>query len=124
MKTPLRFVNGIDTGIIASTIAQDTFKTYMHGLGTNSASVRAGIVSAFGSAGSASSIDKISRRWTLLLGSVVRVVGTVLQTAAQNPAMMIVGRALSAFSIGMVYPTAPFTWPRSRHQKIEDFSSA
>ncbi|KAH8172177.1 sugar transporter domain-containing protein [Sarocladium implicatum] len=107
------FVYGIDTGIIASTIAQKTFKSYMYGESMKNVSIQAGVVSgyyagsAFGSAGSAYSMDKISRRWTLLLGSCVSIVGAVLQTAAVNPAMMIIGRALSGFSTGMVYPTAP-----------------
>ncbi|KAF7558182.1 hypothetical protein G7Z17_g78 [Cylindrodendrum hubeiense] len=107
------FVNGIDTGIIASTIAQDTFKSYMYGPAMENVALKGGIVSgyyagyAFGSGGAAYCMDKISRRWTLLFGAVVSVLGAVLQTAAQNPAMMIVGRALSGFSSGMVYPTAP-----------------
>ncbi|KAF9875420.1 MFS monosaccharide transporter [Colletotrichum karsti] len=94
------FVYGIDTGIIASTIAQKTFKLYMYGSSLNNASVRAGIVSgyyagyAFGSGGSAYSMDKISRRWTLLLGATASVIGAILQTAAMNPAMMIVGLAM------------------------------
>lgn len=104
---------GIDTGIIASTIAQKTFKLYMYGSSLDNASVRAGIVSgyyagyAFGSGGSAYTMDRISRRWTLLLGATASVIGAILQTAAVNPAMMIVGRAFSGFSTGMVYPTAP-----------------
>ncbi|KAJ3536404.1 hypothetical protein NM208_g6729 [Fusarium decemcellulare] len=107
------FVYGIDTGIIASTIAQETFKSYMYGPAMENVSARAGIVSgyyagyAFGSGGSAYCMDKMSRRWTLLFGSVASVIGAILQTAAQNPAMMIVGRAFSGFSTGMVYPTAP-----------------
>ncbi|KAK7446489.1 hypothetical protein Landi51_07436 [Colletotrichum acutatum] len=107
------FVYGIDTGIIASTIAQTTFKLYMYGPSMDNVSVRAGIVSgyyagyAFGSGGSAYCMDKLSRRWTLLFGACVSVAGAVLQTAAMNPAMMIVGRAFSGFSTGMVYPTAP-----------------
>ncbi|TDZ23974.1 Sugar transporter STL1 [Colletotrichum orbiculare MAFF 240422] len=52
-------------------------------------------------------MDKISRRWTLLLGSCVSVAGIALQTAAVNPEMMIIGRAFSGFSTGCVYPTAP-----------------
>lgn len=85
----------------------------MYGSTVENASIRAGIVSgyyagsAFGSAGSAYTMDKISRRWTLLFGTCVSVAGAVLQTAAVNPVMMIVGRALSGFSTGMVYPTAP-----------------
>ncbi|KAL0932263.1 MFS monosaccharide transporter [Colletotrichum truncatum] len=107
------FVYGIDTGIIASTIAQKTFKIYMYGSTLDNASIRAGIVSGYyagyavGSGGSAYAMDKISRRWTLLLGACASVLGAVLQTAAMNPAMMIVGRAFSGFSTGMVYPTAP-----------------
>lgn len=85
----------------------------MYGESMKNVSIQAGVVSgyyagsAFGSAGSAYSMDKLSRRWTLLLGSCVSIVGAVLQTAAVNPAMMIIGRALSGFSTGMVYPTAP-----------------
>ncbi|KAH7305947.1 general substrate transporter [Stachybotrys elegans] len=107
------FINGIDTGIIASTIAQDTFKLYMYGESMENASLRAGIVSGYyagyavGSAASAYCMDKISRRWTLFLGSVISVIGAVIQTAAINPTMMILGRALSGASSGLVYPTAP-----------------
>ncbi|KAH8667703.1 major facilitator superfamily domain-containing protein [Ilyonectria robusta] len=110
---PGRFVYGIDTGIIASTIAQATFKSYMYGPTLENVAVKGGIVSgyyagyAFGSGGAAYCMDKMSRRWTLLFGATVSVIGAILQTAAQNPAMMIVGRAFSGFSTGMVYPTAP-----------------
>lgn len=104
---------GIDTGIIASTIAQTTFKSYMYGPAADNASLAGGIVSgyyagyAFGSGGSAYTMDKLSRRWTLLVGACASVVGAVLQTGAVNPAMMIVGRAFSGFSTGITYPTAP-----------------
>ncbi|KAK1469776.1 mandelate racemase/muconate lactonizing enzyme domain-containing protein [Colletotrichum melonis] len=110
---PPGFVYGIDTGIIASTIAQTTFKSYMYGPSMDNVSVRAGIVSgyyagyAFGSGGSAYCMDKMSRRWTLLFEACIGAAGAVLQTAAVNPAMMIVIRAFSGFSTGMVYPTAP-----------------
>ena len=107
------FIYGVDTGIIASTIAQKTFKSYFYGTSLKNVSIQGGIVSgyyagyAFGSGGAAYTMDKLSRRWTLLFGSVVSVVGAILQTAAQNPAMMIIGRALSGFSTGMLYSTAP-----------------
>lgn len=85
----------------------------MYGPSLDNAPLRAGIVSgyyagyAFGSGASAYTMDKISRRWTLLLGALISLCGAILQAAAQNPAMMIVGRAMSGFSCGMVYPTAP-----------------
>ncbi|KAI0190600.1 general substrate transporter [Astrocystis sublimbata] len=107
------FLYGIDTGIIASTIAHDSFKRYMYGPGNDGGSIQAGIVSgyyagyAFGSALAAYIMDKLSRRWTLLLGCCLSLVGAILQAAAVNPAMMIVGRAFSGSSTGIVYPTAP-----------------
>ncbi|KAI0023667.1 general substrate transporter [Xylariomycetidae sp. FL0641] len=107
------FLYGIDTGIIASTIDHKSFQRYMYGPTLSNASLRAGIVSgyyagyAFGSGGSAYTMDKLSRRWTLLLGAVFSIAGAIIQAAAQNPAMMIVGRALSGCSTGLVYPTAP-----------------
>ncbi|KAH9905028.1 general substrate transporter [Xylariomycetidae sp. FL2044] len=107
------FLYGIDTGIIASTIAQDTFKSYMYGASLDNASIRGGIVTGyyagytFGSGASAYTMDRLSRRWTLLLGACMSVIGAVLQAAAQNPDMMIVGRVFSGISTGLVYPTAP-----------------
>ncbi|KAL0256767.1 hypothetical protein SLS55_009164 [Diplodia seriata] len=104
---------GLDTGIIATTIAQSTFKKYMYGPSEENSSVNGGIVSgyyagsAIGSALASWSMDSISRRWSLLLGSTVSVIGAAVQAGAVNPAMMVVGRALSGFSTGMVYSVAP-----------------
>ncbi|KAI0811336.1 general substrate transporter [Xylaria sp. FL0064] len=107
------FLYGIDTGIIASTIAHDSFKRYMYGPSMDNASIEGGIVSGYyagyavGSGAAAYTMDRISRRWTLLLACFISIIGAILQAAAVNPAMMIVGRALSGSSTGMVYPTAP-----------------
>ncbi|KAI1340169.1 general substrate transporter [Xylariaceae sp. FL0016] len=107
------FLYGLDTGIIASTIAQKTFKSYMYGPSLENVAITGGIVSGYyagsavGSAAAAYTMDACSRRWSLLIGSTVSVIGAVLQATAVNPAMMIVGRALSGFSTGMVYPVAP-----------------
>ncbi|KAI0970198.1 general substrate transporter [Xylaria arbuscula] len=107
------FLYGIDTGVIASTIAHDSFKRYMYGPSMDNASIQAGIVSGYyagyavGSGAAAYTMDRISRRWTLLLGCCLSIIGAILQAAAVNPAMMIVGRAFSGSSTGLVYPTAP-----------------
>ncbi|KAF7198364.1 High-affinity glucose transporter [Pseudocercospora fuligena] len=85
----------------------------MYGSTTTNTKLQGGIVagyyagSAVGSAAASYCMDRISRRWSLLFGSVVSVVGAVLQACAVSPAMMIVGRAFSGFSTGMVYPVAP-----------------
>lgn len=108
------FLYGLDTGIIATTIAHNSFKVYMYGLdGLENPSIEGGIVSGYyvglsiGSAMSAWSMDRLSRRWSLLLGATVSVIGAIVQAAAVHPAMMIVGRMLSGYSTGMVYAVAP-----------------
>lgn len=52
-------------------------------------------------------MDSISRRWSILLGSFVSIVGAILQATAVNIPMIIIGRAFSGFSTGMVYSVAP-----------------
>ncbi|KAI1114056.1 general substrate transporter [Nemania sp. NC0429] len=105
------FLYGLDTGIIASTIAHDSFKIYMYGNAKGNATIQALIVSgyyigyALGSGSAAYTMDRISRRWTLLLGACLSIIGAIIQAAAVNPAMIIVGRAFSGASTGIVYPT-------------------
>lgn len=85
----------------------------MYGSTTTNTKIQGGIVagyyagSAVGSAAASYCMDRISRRWSLLLGSIVSIIGAILQACAMNPAMMIIGRAFSGFSTGMVYPVAP-----------------
>lgn len=111
--TSVRFLYGLDTGIIATTIAQSSFKTYMYGPDGVDSSLNGGIVSGYyagsclGSAAASWTMDGMSRRWSLLFGSTVSVIGAAIQAGAMNPAMMIVGRAFSGFSTGMVYAVAP-----------------
>lgn len=52
-------------------------------------------------------MDNLSRRWSILLGSIVSVIGAVIQAAAMNIPMIVIGRAFSGFSTGMVYSVAP-----------------
>ncbi|CAG9977982.1 unnamed protein product [Clonostachys byssicola] len=104
---------GLDTGIIASSIAQNTFTEFFFGGAKNSAVINGGIIcgyyagSCVGSGISGWCMDRLSRRWSILLGSFVSIVGAIIQALAQNVAMMIIGRAFSGFSTGMVYSVAP-----------------
>lgn len=42
-------------------------------------------------------IEKLGRRWPILIGSCIILVGVSLQAAAQNPAMFIIGRFILGF---------------------------
>lgn len=52
-------------------------------------------------------MDKWSRRYTVLIGAVVSILGAALQAAAVNPGMMIAGRIFSGWSTGVLYSVTP-----------------
>ncbi|THV05516.1 hexose transport-related protein [Dendrothele bispora CBS 962.96] len=51
--------------------------------------------------------DVISRRWTLLLGSLICCLGTGLTTGAQNAAWMFVGRFFIGWAVGSLSAAVP-----------------
>ncbi|EAW20794.1 sugar porter family MFS transporter [Aspergillus fischeri NRRL 181] len=104
------FLFGYDSGIISSTIAQPHFIQYM---GTPSSAERGGIVSSFtgGAILGALSIsflaDRFGRRLTVFIGSVISVIGSALQGGAVNTAMLIAGRLIAGFSVGLLSAIVP-----------------
>ncbi|KDQ08044.1 hypothetical protein BOTBODRAFT_180190 [Botryobasidium botryosum FD-172 SS1] len=51
--------------------------------------------------------DKIGRKPTIMISGMVWVVGSILQSAAQNRGMLVAGRIISGFAIGMASSTVP-----------------
>lgn len=49
----------------------------------------------------------MGRIGTMRVGAIVAIVGTTLQTAAQNVAMLIVGRTIAGLAIGIIYFAIP-----------------
>ncbi|KAI8270741.1 hypothetical protein K4K58_008573 [Colletotrichum sp. SAR11_239] len=104
---------GLDTGIIATTIGQSTFKTYMYGGSQGPPALVGGIVASYYAGGCIGGLqsgwlmDKWSRRYTVLIGAVVSILGAALQAAAVNPGMMIAGRIFSGWSTGVLYSVTP-----------------
>ena len=50
---------------------------------------------------------RAGRIGTMRIGAIVAIVGTTLQTAAQNVAMLIVGRTIAGLAIGIIYFAIP-----------------
>ena len=104
------FLFGYDSGIIASTIAQPYFVSYM---GTPTPSEQGGIVSSFtgGAILGALSIsylaDALGRKRTVFVGSVISVLGCALQGGAVNIPMIIAGRLIAGFSVGLLSAVVP-----------------
>ncbi|KAF9258411.1 general substrate transporter [Marasmius fiardii PR-910] len=104
------FIFGYDTGIITTSIAHNSFKTYMK----NPNAAMTGAIVATYIAGEAIGAfmqmlfgDKLGRKGFMEMMCVVVTVGTVIQTAAQNYAMFLVGRILTGVAVGGLIGTVP-----------------
>lgn len=95
---------GYDLGVIAQVIAS---KNFTDQFGDDPAEIGA-VVSVFtggaffGALCAAPSGDRLGRKWTILIGALVFLLGGALQTSAQNIAYMMAGRAISG--LGYVAP--------------------
>ncbi|KAI8071548.1 general substrate transporter [Gongronella butleri] len=52
-------------------------------------------------------MDRWGRRWTIFVGAIVFIVGGVLQTAASQLPVLLVGRLVSGFGIGLLSTVLP-----------------
>lgn len=107
-------VIGIDLGLIATTLAQPAFNTYMFPPGTSNISSLIGAIVSIGSAGNAIGclsngvlLEKLGRRKTLVISTFFTIVGSVFQTCANGVALMIVGRCVAGIALGILNPTIP-----------------
>ncbi|GFZ51180.1 hypothetical protein JCM24511_08938 [Saitozyma sp. JCM 24511] len=106
------FLFGYDSGIISSVISSSytEFQAYMNYPSDN---VTGAIVSVFaggaffGALLAGRTADWIGRKRTIQLGSIIAIIGCTLQTAAINVAMLIVGRFVAGFSIGVLSMIVP-----------------
>lgn len=102
------------TGLIATTLAQPAFNSYMFPEGTKNVSSLIGAIVSIGSAGNVLGslsngliLEKLGRRKTLLVSTFFTIVGSVFQTAANGVPLMIVGRCVAGMALGILNPTIP-----------------
>ncbi|OBR11192.1 Hexose transporter [Colletotrichum higginsianum IMI 349063] len=104
------FLFGFDSGIITSTIALATFKSYF---GDPSDAVAAAIVSSFQGGAILGTVvnmlcsDRLGRRSTVFLGALLSVAGSALQAASGNLAALIAGRFIGGAAVGILTSTIP-----------------
>ena len=91
---------GYDSGIFSTAQAQAYFETKFH----PAPAVLGAIISTYTAGGAIGCLlswpigQRVGRRGTMRVGALVAIVGTTLQTAAQNVGMLIVGRAIAGLS--------------------------
>ncbi|KAM0079929.1 hypothetical protein ACKRZS_007908 [Fusarium odoratissimum] len=106
-------VYGVDTGIIATTIAHDSFKTYMYGSLDPKPQLTGAIVSTYyagnciGSLTSGAMMDKWGRKILVMLATLCAIIGTAIQTGSVNVGMMIAGRIIAGLATGSLLTIVP-----------------
>jgi MFS family permease len=62
-------------------------------------------------------MDSLGRRKTILIGATINLVGAVLQCSAQNLAMILVGRILAGWAVGLLSMSVPIYQSECAHPK-------
>ncbi|CRG91958.1 Facilitated trehalose transporter Tret1 [Talaromyces islandicus] len=99
-------IYGYDSGIISTTLGQSSFPSYFHKPSDN---LIGAIVSTYSGGQGIGNLlggwlgDSLGRKKTIWLASTLALIGAILQTAAVNIVMFLVGRILAGFAIGLVY---------------------
>ena len=62
-------------------------------------------------------MDSVGRRKTIMIGAFINLIGAVLQTASQNLAMVLVGRILAGWAVGLMSMSVPVYQTECAHPK-------
>jgi len=106
------------TDVIAS-------KNFLAFFNTNKGSAIIGAINStfsggavFGALMGGLTMDKFGRRKTIMIGAVIALVGAILQAAAQNLAMILVGRIIAGWAVGLLSMSVPVYQSECAHPKI------
>lgn len=115
------FLFGYDLGVIAEVVAADDFKTRF--LQSNGGAKSGTVVSLFtggcffGALG-AGYTDRLGRRGTILMASIIFIIGGVIQTAGVAIEMLYIGRLVAGFGIGFLVVSTLY---RGRSKMLTSF---
>ncbi|KAG9092067.1 hypothetical protein FRC06_000258, partial [Ceratobasidium sp. 370] len=117
------FLFGYDSGVITNVLENKYFLSYFN----PSDSLTGAVVSTLaggcfvGAACAAWLADHIGRKRTLQVGSVIAIIGCLLQCAAVNMGMLIVGRIIAGLAIGVLSMITPLYQVEISHPKWRGF---
>jgi len=60
-------------------------------------------------------MDSLGRRWTVFVGACINLVGAAMQSGAQNLAMILVGRILAGWAVGVLSMSVPIYQSECAH---------
>ncbi|BCS21906.1 sugar porter family MFS transporter [Aspergillus puulaauensis] len=117
------FLFGYDSGVMTDVIASPHFLNFFNT--TKTSSIIGAINSTFsggacvGALTAGLTIDRLGRRGTIQIGGFIAMIGAILQCAAKNLAMILVGRIIAGWAVGILSMSVPVyqaecAHPRSR----------
>ncbi|KAF2996902.1 hypothetical protein E8E13_005643 [Curvularia kusanoi] len=116
------FLFGYDSGVMTIVIQS---KHFLHFFNTTPDSNIIGAINAtfsggavFGSLMGGFTMDSLGRRKTIMIGAIINLIGAVLQCAAQNLAMVLVGRIMAGWAVGILSMSVPVYQSECAHPKI------
>jgi len=116
------FLFGYDSGVMTDVIASEHFLNFFDTTPTSSiigainSTFNGGAV--FGALFGGVIMDKYGRRGTILVGAIIGTVGAILQAAAYHLAMMLIGRIIAGFAVGLLSMSVPVYQSECAHPKI------
>ncbi|PWY90202.1 general substrate transporter [Aspergillus heteromorphus CBS 117.55] len=117
------FLFGYDSGVMTDVIESPNFLKFFN---TTQTSVIIGAINStfsggacIGSLQGGLTMDRFGRRFTIQMGAFICLVGAILQSSAKNLAMILVGRILAGWAVGLMSMSVPVyqaevAHPRSR----------
>ncbi|PNS13804.1 High-affinity glucose transporter [Sphaceloma murrayae] len=105
------FLFGYDAGVMTNVIASPNFLAYFN---TDNTSPIIGAINAtfsggavFGSLMGGFTMDRLGRNKTIQIGAIIAAVGGILQAATYHLSMMLLGRILSGWAVGLMSMSVP-----------------
>jgi MFS family permease len=122
LKRNRSFLFGYDSGVMTDVIVSPNFLKFFNTYKTSP--IVGAIVSTFsggavfGALMGGDTLDRFGRKYTIQLGAVICLVGAVLQAAAGNLAMMLVGRILTGWAVGFMSMSVPIYLTECAHPHV------
>ncbi|KAH7045701.1 general substrate transporter [Linnemannia elongata] len=101
---------GFDISSMSGVVGTERYQNYFN---RPSSSLQGGIVASMAAGSFLGALlagplgDKISRKRTIMLAATIWIIGSIIQCAAQNVAMLIVGRIINGVAVGLASMIVP-----------------
>ncbi|KAF2089489.1 MFS sugar transporter-like protein [Saccharata proteae CBS 121410] len=119
------FLFGYDSGVMTDVIQSPNFLDFFNTVDTSpivgaiNSTFSGGAV--FGSLMGGLTMDRIGRKWTIALGASIACLGSILQSAAQNLGMILVGRIFAGWAVGLLSMSVPVYQSECAHPNTRGF---